>query len=540
MGHLEGQGVEADEAPGVLGAVGAAVVLHGDRAGVVEGIGGLAAGDLAAAPVEFQPYGAGDGPLGLAHHGEQHLHLRREPVAVVDQLGEAGHEGVFQVDHAPVQGDRLHGAMGDVQDRAAGSLVDAAGLHAHVARLHHVDPPHAVPAPGLVEAPQQGRRAEPLAVDRHGEALLEADQQGFGRVRGLAGGRGQLEHFGPGRFPGVFQHARLEADVEQVLVAAPGLLQGGLDGDGVPLAIGDQFAAAGIGLEELGLLPGRDHLDLRVERVIAQLEAHLVVALAGGAVGHVGRPLGPGRLDLRLGDQRAGQRGAQQVGALVDRVELQRRKDEIAHEFLLHVLHQHLRRPGPGALLANLLQVLHLLAQVQQQGDHLEALSGHPMHDNRGVQSAGIGQHHFLFSHLSPVSPAADVRMGFGHSRPAAVTVRFSTVTIPSAAAVGDFSLDRDWGGGAAPEASSLPAFGPAPESSPFRPSASLPLHRVEGGKGRVYNDISQVVTLPPLGGEGQGMGIPPSSLHKSTAFPQGGWQGIPVATPESSPPTGC
>lgn len=50
------------------------------------------------------------------------------------------------------------------------------------------------------------------------------------------------------------------------------------------------------------------------------LEAHLVVALAGGAMGHSVRAHLLGNLNLALGDQRARDGGAQQVGALVQRV----------------------------------------------------------------------------------------------------------------------------------------------------------------------------------------------------------------------------
>ena len=37
---------------------------------------------------------------------------------------------------------------------------------------------------------------------------------------------------------------------------------------------------------DVPLAPGRDDPDAGVVRVVAELEAHLVVALAGGAVGH--------------------------------------------------------------------------------------------------------------------------------------------------------------------------------------------------------------------------------------------------------------
>ena len=65
---------------------------------------------------------------------------------------------------------------------------------------------------------------------------------------------------------------------------------------------------------EIPFAPRRNHLDIGFERVIAQLEAHLVIALAGGAMGHgVGAGLA-GDLDLALGDERPGDRGAEQIG----------------------------------------------------------------------------------------------------------------------------------------------------------------------------------------------------------------------------------
>ena len=74
------------------------------------------------------------------------------------------------------------------------------------------------------------------------------------------------------------------------------------------------------------------------KRVIAELEADLVVALAGGAVGHrVGADL-LGDLDLLLGDQRAGDGGAEQIQALVLRVGAEHREDVVAHELLAQIL----------------------------------------------------------------------------------------------------------------------------------------------------------------------------------------------------------
>jgi hypothetical protein len=86
-----------------------------------------------------------------------------------------------------------------------------------------------------------------------------------------------------GSFHGILQDAALEADVQQVAVHGVGLLGGGLDvGCLCFLAVGDHGLAA---RELEAPAPGGDDLDVRLQRVGGQLEAHLVVALAGRAVG---------------------------------------------------------------------------------------------------------------------------------------------------------------------------------------------------------------------------------------------------------------
>ena len=84
--------------------------------------------------------------------------------------------------------------------------------------------------------------------------------------------------------------------------------------------------------------PWGDDLDVRLQRVIAELETDLIVALAGRAMGdRIGADL-LGDLDLPLGDQRARDRGAQQVLALIQRVGAEHREDEVADEGLAQVV----------------------------------------------------------------------------------------------------------------------------------------------------------------------------------------------------------
>ena len=63
---------------------------------------------------------------------------------------------------------------------------------------------------------------------------------------------------------------------------------------------GDQVGAA----FEFPLSPGRNHLDVWVQGISSELKPHLVIALAGGAMGDGIGPGFFGNLDEALGDQR--------------------------------------------------------------------------------------------------------------------------------------------------------------------------------------------------------------------------------------------
>ena len=143
--------------------------------------------------------------------------------------------------------------------------------------------------------------------------------------------------------------------------------------------------------------PRRDHLHVGLERVIGELEAHLVVALAGGAMrDRVGADLF-GDLDLLLGDQRPRDRGAEQILALVERVGAEHREHVVAHELLAQVLDEDVLRldAEQQRLLARRLKLL-ALAEIGGEGDHLAAIGGlQPFQDDRGVEPARIGEHDF-------------------------------------------------------------------------------------------------------------------------------------------------
>jgi len=160
----------------------------------------------------------------------------------------------------------------------------------------------------------------------------------------------------------------------------------------VGLGIGEQLLAR----EQVPLPPGGDDLDVGLERIGAQLEAHLVVALAGGAVGDGVRTRLVGDLHQPLGDQGTGDGGSQQVLALVERVGPEHGVDEVPHELLAQVVDVDLldtRRLGLGARRLDLLA----LADVCGEGDHLAlVVLFQPLEDDGGIQPPRVGEDDLL------------------------------------------------------------------------------------------------------------------------------------------------
>jgi hypothetical protein len=158
-------------------------------------------------------------------------------------------------------------------------------------------------------------------------------------------------------------------------------------------AIGIWWASAN-SISRVPFAPRRHHLDRRVQRIGGELEADLVVALAGRAVGDGVGAGGGGDLDEALGDQRPRDGGAEEVLPLVDGVGAEHRKDEVADELLAQVFDEdvlglHAEELG---LAARRLE-LFALAEVGGEGDDLAAVFGlEPFEDDRGVEPAGIGE----------------------------------------------------------------------------------------------------------------------------------------------------
>ena len=149
---------------------------------------------------------------------------------------------------------------------------------------------------------------------------------------------------------------------------------------------------------EIPFAPRRDDLHVGLERIIGKLEPHLVVALAGRAVGdRIGADL-LGDLDLLLGDQRPRDRGAEQILALIERIGAEHRKHVVADEFLAQILDEDVLRLDAERqrLRPRRLELL-ALAEIGRERDDLAAISRlQPFENDRRIEPAGIGQHDFL------------------------------------------------------------------------------------------------------------------------------------------------
>ena len=195
--------------------------------------------------------------------------------------------------------------------------------------------------------------------------------------------------------PGIFQDTAFVGDVQQVGVHRVRrlLLAVALDRDAVLLGVVHQLLAG----QQVPLTPWGDYLDAWLQRVGTQLETHLVVAFAGGAVGNgVGAGF-VGNFDQALGDQRTGDGSTQQVLALVDGVGAEHREHEITHEFFAQVVDVDLFNAHCLGLGTSRLD-LFALPQVSGEGHHFAVVGIlQPLENHRSIKAAGIRQYDLFY-----------------------------------------------------------------------------------------------------------------------------------------------
>ncbi|CTQ74892.1 hypothetical protein LAX5112_04027 [Roseibium alexandrii] len=154
--------------------------------------------------------------LAFVDQGLQHVALRREPEAVVNQLGVARHQLVFEVACAAIERNRFHGPVRLQQDRTARGLIDAAALHADKPVFDHVQAANAVVAAIVVELCEQCGRGHFFAVQRNRVTFFEADLDFCDNVRGFSRVNGALEYIVRRFLVRVFQNLSFGRRVQHV------------------------------------------------------------------------------------------------------------------------------------------------------------------------------------------------------------------------------------------------------------------------------------------------------------------------------------
>ncbi len=135
-----------------------------------------------------------------------------------------------------------------------------------------------------------------------------------------------------------------------------------------------------------------DDLEPRIEGVDGDVEADLVVALAGAAVGDRVGALALGDLDEELGDERPGEGRRQRVDALVEGVGLEMGPDEVRGEAVPGVDDVRARGAGRhGPTLDTLAE--RAATDVDCQRHHLDVVSlAQPGHGDRRVEPTRVGE----------------------------------------------------------------------------------------------------------------------------------------------------
>jgi len=267
---------------------------------------------------------------------------------------------------------------------AARGFVDASRFHPYEPVFHKVHAADPVLPTDLVEILENTGRAHTPGVNGNRVSFFIIDFDNFGLVGSILRIYGHDEHLRVGLRPRIFENAALVTYMQHVAVAAIRLGLGNRNRYPVLFCKRNKVASR----LHIPFPPGRDHLYVRSERHVSQLEAHLVVSLPCGSVAHRVSPFFLGYPDLVPGDQRAGNRCAEQVLTFVDGVGSKCRKNELACELLPQVFNARFDRAGREGFFFDPVQFL-ILAQVGREGYNLASIGlNEPLEDNRSIKSA--------------------------------------------------------------------------------------------------------------------------------------------------------
>jgi hypothetical protein len=229
---------------------------------------------------------------------------------------------------------------------------DSARLHADQSILDDVGPADAMAPADPVQLGKKIDRSKRPAVHRNWRAAPKTDCD-FLRFRGrVLGISGQQEEILWRRLAGVFENTAFMGDVPEVAVARIDLGRGGRHRNAACRGVRQRILTA----PDVPLPPRRNDLELGCECHIGQLKADLIIPLSRAAVRESVSAHGARHFDLPPGDKGAGDGGAEEVLAIVDRAGPQRRENEGFDELLPQILHGARDCAGPQGLFDDSIQ----------------------------------------------------------------------------------------------------------------------------------------------------------------------------------------
>ena len=266
-----------------------------------------------------------------------------------------------------------------------------------------VDAADAVRCGDVVERFEERDGRKLFAVDGYRDAGFEANLNFGGRVWRFFRRDDPLPHGFVGRVGGIFETAAFVREMPNVAIAAVNVGGGLLDGNFVRASVGNRVFAR----ENFPFAPGSDDLQFGAERFVGELEADLVVSLAGAAVGDSIGAVLERDFDLPFGDDGARERRAEQILVLVDRASAKRGPNILGDELFAEILDRRGRGAGGEGFFARGFEIF-LLADVCNHGNHFAAavILFQPRNNDGGIEPAAIGEHYFFRHFEFPLSSA--------------------------------------------------------------------------------------------------------------------------------------
>ena len=162
---------------------------------------------------------------------------------------------------------------------------------------------------------QQGCRGHGLAINGYRVAAFKLDFNMLCCIWCIFGRDGARKDIFLRRQGRVFQHFPLSRDMQQIGIHTERGFTALVFGDRnlISLCIGDQLCSGG----QIPFAPRGNNFDIRLQGIIAQLKAYLIIALASRAMRYRICAHFAGNFNLTFGDKRARNRCAQQIQPLI-------------------------------------------------------------------------------------------------------------------------------------------------------------------------------------------------------------------------------